>query len=82
MKRERFCLRKLGFPHEGTLRHRVFFRDRFWNEDDFACSRTSGRDRRPFFAPEEGCWIESREEGGQGMIQFRSGNAGAGHGAA
>ena len=26
MKRERFCLRKLGFTHEGTLRHRVFFR--------------------------------------------------------
>jgi hypothetical protein len=53
MKRERFCLRMLGFTHEGTLRHRVFFRDRFWSE-----------------------------EGGQGMIQFRSGNAGAGHGAA
>jgi hypothetical protein len=25
----------IGFTHEGTLRHRVFFRDRFWNEDDF-----------------------------------------------
>lgn len=28
-------LRKLGFTHEGTLRHRYFFRDRFWNEDYF-----------------------------------------------
>src|SRR5260370_12758196 len=60
MKRERCCLRELGFTHEGPLRHRVFFRDRFWNEDDFACSRTSGRDRRPFFSPEKGCWIESK----------------------
>jgi hypothetical protein len=60
MKRERCCLRKLGFTHEGTLRHRVFFRDRFWNEDDFARSRTSGRDRRPFFSPEKGCWIGSK----------------------
>jgi len=34
MKRERCCLRKLDFTHEGPLRHSVFFRDRFWNEDD------------------------------------------------
>jgi len=26
--------------------------------------------------------LNQREEGGQGIIQFRSGNAGAGHGAA
>ncbi len=31
MKRERCCLRKLDFTHEGPLRHRVFFRDRFWD---------------------------------------------------
>ena len=28
-------LRKFGFTHEGTLRQRVFFRDRFWNEHHF-----------------------------------------------
>jgi hypothetical protein len=79
MKRERFCLRKLGFTHEGTLRHRVFFRDRFWNEDDFACSRTSGRDRRPFFSPEKVCWIESkrRRRPGDNPISFRKCGSGA-----
>src|SRR5260370_19479644 len=60
MKRERCCLRELGFTHEGPCRQLVFYRDRFWNEYDFACTRTSGRDRRRFFSPEKGCWIESK----------------------
>jgi len=34
-ERSQGILRKLGFMHEGTLRQRSFFHDRFWNEDYF-----------------------------------------------
>ena len=32
----------------------------FGMKTTLACSRTSGTDRRPFFSPEKGCWIESK----------------------
>jgi len=32
-------LRKLGFIHEGTLRRRFFFRNRFWDEHYFGLLR-------------------------------------------
>ena len=34
-ERSQGILRKLGFTHEGTLRQRVFFRHRFWDEHYF-----------------------------------------------
>jgi len=34
-ERSQRILRKLGFTHEGTLRHRFFFGERFWNEEYF-----------------------------------------------
>lgn len=34
-ERSKGLLRKLGFTHEGTLRQRFFFRERFWDEHYF-----------------------------------------------
>lgn len=34
-ERSKGLLRKLGFTHEGTLRQRFYFRDRFWDEHYF-----------------------------------------------
>jgi ribosomal-protein-alanine N-acetyltransferase len=34
-ERSQGILLKLGFTHEGTLRQRFFFRDRFWDEHHF-----------------------------------------------
>lgn len=34
-ERSKGILRALGFSHEGTLRQRFFFRDRFWDEHYF-----------------------------------------------
>jgi ribosomal-protein-alanine N-acetyltransferase len=34
-ERSKSLLRKLGFTHEGTLRQRFYFRDRFWDEHYF-----------------------------------------------
>jgi ribosomal-protein-alanine N-acetyltransferase len=34
-ERSKGLLRALGFTHEGTLRQRFFFRDRFWDEHYF-----------------------------------------------
>ncbi len=38
-ERSKGLLRKLGFAHEGTLRQRFFFRDRFWDEHYFGLLR-------------------------------------------
>ena len=34
-ERSKGLLRKLGFTHEGTLRQRFYFRDRYWDEHYF-----------------------------------------------
>ena len=39
-ERSKRLLRKLGFTHEGTLRQRFFFRDRFWDEHYFGLLNT------------------------------------------
>src|SRR5260370_25883622 len=51
----------------------------FGMKTTLACSRTSGRDRRPFFATEEGCWIESkrRRRPGDDSLSFRKCGSGA-----
>jgi ribosomal-protein-alanine N-acetyltransferase len=47
--RSQGLLGKLGFTHEGTLRQRFYFRDRFWDELYFGLLRAEWR--RPADAP-------------------------------
>lgn len=41
--RSKGILRKLGFTHEGTLRQRFYFRDRFWDEHYFGLLKDEWR---------------------------------------
>lgn len=43
-ERSKGLLRKLGFTHEGTLRQRFYFRERFWDEHYFGLLRDEWRD--------------------------------------
>jgi ribosomal-protein-alanine N-acetyltransferase len=46
-ERSKGLLRALGFSHEGTLRQRFYFRDRYWDEHYFGLLRDEGRGREP-----------------------------------
>jgi ribosomal-protein-alanine N-acetyltransferase len=46
-ERSKGLLRSLGFTHEGTLRQRFFFRDRFWDEHYFGLLWEEWQARNP-----------------------------------